>query len=52
MRVYVGVTDNQWFAFLSNHPVHGNRLHHLPINTADHPPKELLIWHNEKIFRN
>jgi len=52
MRVYVGVADNQWFEFLSNRPVQANRLHHLPINIAHHPSKELLIWHNEKIFRN
>lgn len=33
------------------YPFHGNRLHHLPLEPADHPSKELLIWHNEKIFK-
>jgi len=32
------------------YPFHGNRLHHLPPNPADHPAKDFLIWHNEYIF--
>jgi putative restriction endonuclease len=33
------------------YPFHGHKLHHLPLDRADHPSKELLIWHNEKIFK-
>jgi putative restriction endonuclease len=33
------------------YPFHGNRLHHLPSNAADHPAKDLLTWHNENIFK-
>lgn len=35
----------------SYYPYHGQVLHHLPANPADHPSKDLLIWHNEQIFR-
>jgi len=61
MRIYVGVTDNQWFdsrrlreEFENGryyYPFHGHKLHHLPIDPSDHPSKELLIWHNERIFK-
>lgn len=34
------------------YPFHGHRLHHLPLNPSDHPSKELLIWHNENIYRD
>jgi putative restriction endonuclease len=33
------------------YPFHGQKLHHLPLDPADHPSKELLTWHNEKVFR-
>ncbi|OGC78433.1 MAG: restriction endonuclease [candidate division Zixibacteria bacterium RBG_16_50_21] len=33
------------------YPFHGHRLHHLPLNSVDHPSKALLNWHNEYIFR-
>lgn len=33
------------------YPFQGHKLHHLPANRADHPSEELLIWHNERIFR-
>jgi putative restriction endonuclease len=33
------------------YPFHGHKLHHLPIDLADHPSRELLVWHNEKIFK-
>jgi len=33
------------------YPFHGQKLHHLPANNADHPSKDLLIWHNEQIFK-
>jgi len=32
------------------YPFHGKNLHHLPENPGDHPSKELIIWHNEKIY--
>jgi hypothetical protein len=101
MKLFVGVTDNKWFDFLSKipnldevnfwqpsretafkalnfrepllikvyntevshrlrqklkngryyYPFHGKILHHLPINPAEHPSSELLIWHNEKLFK-
>lgn len=35
-----------------HYPFHCHRLHHLPPSPADHPSRELIIWHNEKIFRN
>jgi putative restriction endonuclease len=34
------------------YPFHGHKLHHLPLDRADHPSKDLLIWHNEQIFRD
>lgn len=34
------------------YPFHGQRLRHLPPDPVDHPSKELLIWHNENIFRD
>jgi putative restriction endonuclease len=33
------------------YPFHGHNLHHLPLSPADHPSKELLIWHNENMFK-
>lgn len=33
------------------YPFHGQKLHHLPLNPPDHPSRELLIWHNEKVFK-
>jgi putative restriction endonuclease len=33
------------------YPFDGHKLHHLPVDPADHPWRELLIWHNEKIFK-
>jgi putative restriction endonuclease len=33
------------------YPFHGQRVHHLPGNVEDKPSRELLIWHNENIFR-
>lgn len=35
----------------SYYPFHGRRLHHLPLNPADQPSKEFLVWHNENIYR-
>lgn len=35
----------------SYYPYHGRRLSHLPLLPADRPQKELLIWHNENVFR-
>jgi putative restriction endonuclease len=35
----------------SYYPFHGHKLHHLPPNHTDHPSKELLVWHNEKVFK-
>jgi hypothetical protein len=101
MKLYVRVTDNNWFAFLSKipdldevnywrpsretafkalnfgelllikvynteishrlrqklkngryyYPFHGKILHNLRINPAGHPSSELLIWHNERLFK-
>jgi putative restriction endonuclease len=33
------------------YPFHGQRLHHLPATRADYPAKDLLIWHNENLFK-
>ena len=33
------------------YPFHGQKLHHLPLDPADHPSRELLIWHNENIYK-
>jgi putative restriction endonuclease len=33
------------------YPFHGHMLHHLPSNPTDHPSQELLIWHNENVFK-
>lgn len=33
------------------YPFHGNKIRHLPTNPSDHPAKDLLIWHNENIYR-
>ena len=33
------------------YPFHGNKIHHLPKNPQDWPSKELLIWHNESMFK-
>jgi len=35
----------------SYYPFHGQPLGHLPLVPDDRPQKELLIWHNENIFR-
>lgn len=35
----------------SYYPFHGHPLSHLPPVLDDRPQKELLIWHNENIFR-
>ena len=35
----------------SYYPFHGHPLSHLPPVPDDRPQKELLIWHNENIFR-
>jgi putative restriction endonuclease len=34
------------------YPFHGKKLHHLPQRKEDWPSKDLLIWHNEDIFRS
>jgi len=34
------------------YPFHGNKLHHLPKGKEDWPSKDLLIWHNESVFRS
>ena len=35
----------------SYYPFHGKPLGHLPVLPEDRPEKELLIWHNENVFR-
>lgn len=35
----------------SYYPFHGMPLHHLPHYLQDQPSKELLGWHNEKVFK-
>lgn len=63
-NLWIGVTDNDTILEVSRrlreeyengryyYLFHGNRLHHLPINLAEHPSNELLIWHNERVFRS
>ena len=36
----------------SYYPFHGQQLGHLPKCAIDRPQKELLIWHNENVFRS
>jgi putative restriction endonuclease len=36
----------------SYYPFHGKPLHHFPIASQDRPLEELLLWHNEKVFRD
>jgi putative restriction endonuclease len=36
----------------SYYPFHGHKLSHLPVSSEDCPQKELLTWHNERIFRD
>jgi len=33
------------------YPFDGRPLSHLPLSASDRPQKELLIWHNENVFR-
>jgi putative restriction endonuclease len=33
------------------YPFDGAKLHHLPLNPADYPSREYLIWHNENVFK-
>jgi putative restriction endonuclease len=33
------------------YPFHGKRLHHIPASSSDQPNRELLVWHNEEIFK-
>ena len=33
------------------YPFQGHKLHHLPLDLADHPSRALLTWHNEKVFK-
>lgn len=35
----------------SYYPFHGRPLHNFPQNPQDWPAKQLLIWHNEQVFR-
>ena len=35
----------------SYYPYHGHSLTHLPDRPEDRPSKEMLIWHNERIFK-
>jgi putative restriction endonuclease len=35
----------------SYYPFHGKSLHHFPMDPRDWPTKELLVWHNENIFK-
>ena len=52
MKLWVGVTDNDWFENgRSYYPFHGNPLHHFPPNPQDWPSKELLIRHNEHAYK-
>jgi putative restriction endonuclease len=33
------------------YPSQGKEFHHLTTNPLDHPSFEILIWYNEKVFR-
>jgi putative restriction endonuclease len=35
----------------SYYPFHGMQIDHLPGSPGDRPSRELLGWHNEKVFR-
>jgi len=35
----------------SYYPFHGKSLHHFPSDSQERPAKELLVWHNETIFK-
>lgn len=35
----------------SYYPFHGRTLNHLPLSANEKPDRELLIWHNENVFR-
>ena len=51
---YIEVSRRLKEDFANGHtyyPLHGQRLHHLPPNPADHPDKNLLIWHNEEVYK-
>ena len=35
----------------SYYPFHGQPLSHFPANRQDHPDKDLLLWHNEHVYK-
>jgi len=35
----------------SYYPFHGRKLAHLPITAEERPKAELLVWHNERVFK-
>jgi putative restriction endonuclease len=35
----------------SYYPFHGKPLHHFPIGSQEQPSKDLLLWHNENVFK-
>jgi len=41
MKIFVGVTDNNWYNYLANIQ---------PDKVQERPSIELLRWHNENVF--